>query len=229
MKQMREWILFLVYTGLCCLGSLRTSVSLAEPGSGIPQGPKQTRMSDRVGGDQTDRIILPGASLGSIHLGDSEKQVQAHFRLKPNVDEQMTREGCGAKVTEIHWLDLEFRHNGVWFYLRDGVIFQIRSSTPRFHTKRGITADSTADVVRRTYPNLSAFRLVNSGNQATGWKDHVYWVDKRSGIAFEFYYNEHSSQWRVLSVFIFKPEVEFLPTGCISPPQKWKQIPPYGF
>ncbi len=162
-------------------------------------------------------------------LGDPKDQVLAHFKLKPNVDEEVTRKSCGATLTEIHWLDLDHRHNGIWFYLKDNIVFQIRSSTSQFRTQKGITTDSTAEFVRRNYANLKAFRLQNSGNQATGWKDHVYWVGRSSGIAFELYYNDDYKEWKVLSVFIFRPDAEFLPGTCIYPPQEWKEIPPYTF
>jgi hypothetical protein len=218
MRQPRQIVLSVTLAALCPLWLFCASGPLSEP-----QEQKHTRTSPST------NEITPGTGVGPIQLGDSKDRILTHFRLKPNIDEEITREGCGVALTEIHWLDIDLHQNGIWFYVHSGIVFQIRSSTSRFHTKRGITADSTADLVQRNYSNLSAFKLVSSGNQATGWKDHIYWVGKSSGIGFELYYNEDSSQWRVQSIFVFRPGTEFLPAGCVDPPQEWKGIPPYTF
>lgn len=177
-------------------------------------------------------LTVAGKSVGLLRLGDSRERVFELFPKKPNYDEEYTYDenccGCNYAFSEIHWLPPGFKANGLFIYLREGRVFQIRVEIDRFPTAEKIKQDSTPKEVRQHYPNLKkAYVLLGSGAQIVGGRELVYWVDSESGIAFEFYYNRRKNQRLVKSVIIFEPRSEFQPDGCVSVPQELKEIKPY--
>lgn len=182
-------------------------------------------------------LILPGQSVGELKLGDSKDQFLHIFQWKPGTDEDYNypaSANCPGEE-ELHWLDAgnppfanaAAVHVGVFAYLRDGHIFQISVATPRFQTANGITEDSSPENVKRLHPNLQAYWRVNQHDIATGDRDFVYWIDQRSGIAFEFYYARNVRRRLVYRVYVFNPATSFVPEGCVQPPQAWKKVTPY--
>jgi hypothetical protein len=173
--------------------------------------------------------IVAGRSVGDLKLGDSQSRVSEIFRLKPNIDQEtfLISGPTSCHRKEIHWLDMEKKsgkfvvHNGVWIYLKEDRVVQVESMTPRFRTPEGITEHSGAEQIRHSYRDLQTFTLTNSGSKINGYRDLVYWVDKRKGIAFEF-------QGRFVSkIAIFAADTQFQPEGCVDEPQTWKELVPY--
>lgn len=177
-------------------------------------------------------LIEPGRRVGALRLGDTRERVIEVFPKKPNYDEEYNYdEGCPR--TEIHWLDIDLRHengavsNGVFVYLKDGRVFQIEAATPHFHTADGIKEDSTPEGVSRHYHRLKAYVLSNSGTKVNGGRDLIYWMDRQSGIAFEFYYNTAKRERRVSKVIVFQPGSGLQPGGCVSSPQELLELEPF--
>jgi hypothetical protein len=118
--------------------------------------------------------------------------------------------------------------NGLFIFLKDGHVTWTQAETPRFRTAEGITEESSPALVRRHYPDIETYVLVNSGADIVGGRDLVYWVDRRQGIAFEFYYNRRAHNRRVKSVIVFEPGTEFQPEGsCVQEPQYWRKLKPF--
>jgi hypothetical protein len=174
-------------------------------------------------------LTIPGTSVGLLQLGDTRARV---LELFPKKAEEHTYDknccGCSFDFSEIHWVPPDFKNNGLFIYLRQGRVFQIMVETNLFPTRDTISEDSTPDEVRRHYPNLrKAFVLLGSGADVVGGRELTYWVDSGAGIAFEFYYNRKRGQRLVKSIIVFEPNSEFQPNGCVSEPQKLKEIEPY--
>jgi hypothetical protein len=175
----------------------------------------------------SQNFIIPGKSVGQLKLGDPGSRVLDLFPWDPKRDEQHTYAFCGPR-TEYHWLDND--HLGSWglfVYVRDDHIFQIESATPRFKTVGGITVNSPPQLVRVHYHTLRAFQLRYSAADVSGGRDLIYWVDLPQGIAFEFYFDRNQGERRVNRISTFLPGTQFLPGGCIVPPQEWIELAPY--
>ena len=127
-------------------------------------------------------------------------------------------------ITEIHWLDLDLDANGLFIFLGSGRVAQIQAETPRFRTHEGITQDSPPALVRRHYPGIETYVLLNSGGEIVGGRDLIYWVDRDQGIAFEFYYDGRARQRRVKSVIVFEPGTRFQPGGCEQFRWQWRKL-----
>lgn len=176
------------------------------------------------------RLIKPGVSVGALRLGDTRERALEMFPKKPNYDEEYNYDGrfTPCVYTEIHWLDFDHLDRwGIFIYLKEGRIYQIKADTPRYATVEGITSDSSPEDVRSHYPKLQAYVLLHSGAKVNGGRDLIYWVDRQQGITFEFYYDGRVDARRVASINIFEPGTEFLPNGCISPPREWHRLEPF--
>jgi hypothetical protein len=60
-----------------------------------------------------------------------------------------------------------------------------------------------------------------------GGRDLIYWAAPAKGIAFQFYYNGRLNKRRLASTIVFERGVEFLPEGCVSPPQELRKVEPF--
>lgn len=172
-----------------------------------------------------ETLIKAGEGIGPLRLGDTRERTLAIFPRK-NTDAEYDFSHCGPRK-EIHWFDLELKRSGVFVYLRDGRVFQIESSTPRFRTPEGITEDSDPSVVQRYYTLPEAYVLKGSGGIEVGGRDLVYWVNQETGIAFEFHFNPKKSRRLLGKTIVFAAGSKFAPQGCIVPPQEWHRLPPY--
>lgn len=175
-------------------------------------------------------LIKPGLSVGALQLGDIRERALEVFPKKPKYDEEYNydRRFGPCEFSEIHWLDFDHLDQwGVFIYMKEGRIFQIAADTPRYHTAEGITSESTPEDVRTHYPQLQAYALLHSGAKINGGRDLIYWVDRQSGIAFEFYYDQRVDARRVGRISIFKPDTDFQPDGCVAPPREWRELEPF--
>ena len=210
-------------------GSAQVKQSPPAPAAPRPQT-ASTPASEAAPTDAT--LIQPGRSVGLLCLGDTRQRVLELFPNKPNYDEQYSY-GEPCPSSEIHWLDIDPSkengpvYNGLFIYLRGGRVFQIEAATPRFRTANGITEGSSPEDVRRRYPQLHAYVLLNSGTEVEGGRDLIYWVDSQSGIAFEFQYDNKTRNRYVSKVIVFEPGSEFQPEGCVQPQQEWRGLGPF--
>jgi hypothetical protein len=174
-------------------------------------------------------LIIPGKSVGTVRLGDSQKQFWTIFpKLDPNNDEVTYPCPNGNTITELHGLGLHaLSQREVVAYLQGGHIFEIMSPASQFHTGDGITAGSKPEMVREKYPGLEAFWLANIRDLISQSRDFVYWVDPRRGIAFEFYYDQSIKERRVYSITVFEPGKNFIPRGCLWYPKNRHKLPSY--
>lgn len=172
--------------------------------------------------------IVPGKSVGPLRIGDPRESSLDLFG-KPNEEYTFGESATGpCRYTEAHWRDLEHEERwGVLTYSKNNRIYQIMVDTPRYATADGLTSDSSPEEVRRRFPKTEAYVLLHSGSKMVGGRDLIYWVDQSSGIAFEFYYHAKLNQRRVGNIVVFEPGVEFLPAGCVSPPQELHQVKPF--
>lgn len=164
--------------------------------------------------------IVAGESVAGLKLGSTLSEFQAMFPKKPNIDEDfsnMVLDGCPSSY---HWVDLERGATGVYAILEDGRISQLSVKTPRFHLANGIATEYSAAQVKHLYPHGKEFVLVGSGGKDVGGRDLHYWVDSSDGLAFELY----GKKRLVSGITIFGRGKEYLPDGCISPPQEWRAV-----
>ena len=170
--------------------------------------------------------IVPGASVGPIRLGDQEKRIVEELSGFPKIVQQVTYPMCGTiRMTE--WFDKALLQTGLFIYLRKNSVFQIESETTRFRTADGITEQSLPEDVERHYADMQAYELLSSASDLVGNRNLIYWVDHDKGVAFGFYYNTRKHRRLVYRVLIFQPKTDFQPNGCVTPPQKLRQLRSY--
>jgi hypothetical protein len=170
--------------------------------------------------------IIPGKSVGPIRLGDDNARVVEALTEFPTIYQQVQYPFCG-KIKMVEWFDKALAQSGLAIYLRNDKVFQIESETTRFRTADGIAEQSLPEDVKRQYPDLEAYELLNSAGNLTGGKNLIYWVDRNKGIAFSFYYNIQHQRRLVARVIVFEPETDFEPNGCVTAPQKLRKLRPY--
>src|SRR5215469_3040611 len=89
-------------------------------------------------------MIEPGHSLGPLKLGDSLERAQELFPKK-DIDQEW-EDPCGSTID---WTDSAnpVGHGEVFIRLKKGKVFQIESSTTRFHTAEDITTFDSPEKV----------------------------------------------------------------------------------
>jgi hypothetical protein len=171
-------------------------------------------------------LIIPGKSVGPVHLRDTRETGVTFFPLKKDIDREYT---YSSGQSEIDWLDQEDNHvqGEIRFFLRDGRIFQIASATPRFRTRSGITIYTSSETAKRNCRDLRSYVLLDSGGEEVGGRDLIYWVSREKGIAFEFHYYPKRHSRLVYSVIVFEPNSDFYPGGKPVLTDKWRELPGY--
>jgi hypothetical protein len=203
------------------------SLSAGRSQEGVRRAPSSQREQ------QNDSLIAPGRSLGRLSLGASRETVQQVFPFKPGTDQDTTyseEPSCGT-IEEINWLD-DIDPSGkvagnIFVHLREGRVFQISTSTPRYRTAEGIASYASPEIVKKSFGDLKAYVLDGSGGQMFDFHNFVYWVSREKGIAFQLAYVPRYRRPLVYQIIVFRPNTEFLPDGCVYQPQKWFEIPAY--
>jgi hypothetical protein len=168
--------------------------------------------------------IEPGLSIGPLKLGDTRERA---LELFPKKNEDLEwQNSCG---TTLDWVDAENRtgHGDLFIRLKKGKIFQIESTTTRFHTAEGITTFDHADKVANAYKDLRAFTLLTPPVAALGDRPLVFWVDKKRGIAFVFAYYPAEHKRYLYKIIVFEPNKNFCPEEETTNSPKWQPIGPY--
>ena len=172
----------------------------------------------------TNTVIEPGAGLGPLKLGDSRPQALALFP-KQDIDQQWD-DPCG---TTLDWVDVTnpMGRGEVFIRLKKGKIFQIESSTTRFHTADGITVFDPPEKVAAAYKDMRAWVLLNPPSPSLGSRPLVFWMDKKKGIAFAFAYDPSHHKRYVYKIIVFEPNKEFCPELEKTNSPKWQEINAY--
>lgn len=183
----------------------------------------QSPDSTTFGAKTETRLIRPGHSIGELRIGDtSERALQL---LGKPTDDDLYEAPCAPR--RIHWYDFTNSKNGVFVYLKDARIFQLKVESPMYASSEGITSDSLLKDVRRYYPQSRAYQLKGSGSKVNGGRDLIYWVDNEKGIAFELRYSYKTRKRLVSYIFVYEPGSNFQPEGCVSAPQQWHELKPF--
>jgi hypothetical protein len=169
-------------------------------------------------------MIEPGHSLGPLKLGDSLERAQELFPKK-DIDQEW-EDPCGSTID---WTDSAnpVGHGEVFIRLKKGKVFQIESSTTRFHTAEDITTFDSPEKVERSYKELRAWVLLTPPSPALGSRPPVFWIDKKKGIAFELAYDAPHHKRYVYKVIVFQPNKTFCPEQETVDSLKWQAIDAY--
>lgn len=169
-------------------------------------------------------IIEPGLSVGPLKLGDTRDQALALFPRKD--EDQQWDDPCGSTLD---WVDTTnpMGRGDLFIRLKKNKIFQIESSTTRFHTAEGITTFDSPEKVAAAYKDMRAWVLLNPPNPVLGSRPLVFWIDKRRGIAFEFAYDPSHHKRYVYKIVVFEPNKEICPELEKTNSPKWQQIRAY--
>jgi glycosyltransferase involved in cell wall biosynthesis len=169
-------------------------------------------------------MIEAGHSLGPLKLGDSEDRAREVFPKK-DIDQEW-EDPCG---TTIDWTDSTnpIGHGEVFIRLKKGKVFQIESSTTRFHTAEDITTFDSPEKVKASYKELRAWVLLTPPSPALGSRPPVFWIDKKKGIAFELAYDVPHHKRYVYKVIVFQPNKTFCPEQETVDSVKWQAIDGY--
>ncbi len=172
----------------------------------------------------TNTMIEPGHSMGPLKLGDSAEHALELFPKK--AIDQSWDDACG---TTIDWTDSANPegHGEVFIRLKKGKVFQIESSTTRFHTAEDITTFESPEKVRSAYKDMRAWVLLMQPSPALGSRPPVFWIDKKRGIAFEFAYDAPHHKRYVYKVIVFEPNKTFCPEQETVNSVKWQSIDAY--
>ncbi len=172
-----------------------------------------------------DTTIDPGVRIGPVKLGES-RDLALQFFPKKDIDQEW-EDPCG---TTLDWVDDSntMGHGDVYIRLnKKGKIYQIESSTTRFHTAEGITTFDPPDKVSASYKDLRAFVLLTPPNPALGSRPLVFWMDKKRGIAFAFAYDRPHHKRYVYKVIVFEPNKDFCPEQDKTSSNNWHPIRNY--
>jgi hypothetical protein len=184
-----------------------------------------TSQEPEASAPSTQVTIEPGLSVGPLRLGDTRDRA---LELFPRKDEdQEWNNSCG---TTLDWVDSANRTGRGDLFIRlnkKGKVFQIESSTTRFHTAEGITTFDHADKVASTYKDLRAFTLLTPPDPARGDRPLVFWIDKKKGIAFVFAYYPKEHKRYLFKIIVFEPNKNFCPEEETTNSSKWQAIPSY--
>lgn len=171
-----------------------------------------------------ETLIEPGVSIGPLKLGDSRDRALELFPRK--AEDQEWVDPCG---TTIDWVDSTnlMGRGDLLTRLKKGKVFQIESSTTRFHTAEGITIFDSPEKVASAYRDMRAYTLLTTPVPALGDRPLVFWMDRRRGIVFTFAYDPSKHKRYVYKIVVFEPNKNFCPELETMNSPKWQQIRPY--
>ena len=172
----------------------------------------------------TEATIEPGSRVGPLKLGDTRDRALELFPKKS--EDQEWENSCG---TTLDWVDAQnpTGHGDLLIRLKKGKVFQIESTTTRFHTAEGITTFDHSEKIASAYKDLRAFTLLTPPAPALGDRPLVFWIDKKKGIAFTFAYYPQEHKRYLYKITVFEPNKNFCPEEETTSSPKWQSIPAY--
>lgn len=175
--------------------------------------------------------IVPGESVGHLHLGMKENDLVVSWQAKPD---SITPYDNSCKNTELIWFDDESRWHlpGIRAYVADDLVYEITSEwDKRFKVQGiGIVFGKTLPDLQAAMPDGKLLQLKGSASERPGESDELFWIDSEKGIAFGLDYPRASTPQNRLnrihplhrivdSVTVFRPQNQFQPQGCANPNQ----------
>jgi hypothetical protein len=188
-----------------------------------PRGLSALQISE-AGPSFTQTIIDPGLAVGPLKLGDSRERALELFPKK--AEDQEWNDPCGSTID---WVDTS-NPNGrgdLFIRLKKGKVFQIESSSTRFHTAEDITTFDSPEKVAASYKEMRAWVLLTPPVPALGDRPLVFWIDRKRGIAFAFAYDPSHRKRYVYKVIVFEPGKDLCPELEKTSSPKWQSIRPY--
>ena len=172
----------------------------------------------------TNTMIEPGLSIGPLKISESRDRALQVFPKKA-IDQEWD-DPCGSTID---WTDdtNPIGHGDVFIRLKKGKIYQIESSTTRFHTAEDITTFDPPEKVAHAYKDMRAFVLLTAPNPALGSRPLVFWVDKKKGIAFALAYDPSHHKRYIYKIIVFESNKNFCPEQETINSNKWQSIKPY--
>jgi hypothetical protein len=169
-------------------------------------------------------LIDPGLAVGPIKIGDNRDRALELFPKK--AEDQEWDDDCGSTID---WVDTSnpMGRGDLFIRMKKGRVFQIESSTTRFHTAEDITTFDPPEKVRSTYKDMRAYVLLTPPSPALGDRPLVFWVDRKKGIAFAFAYDPSHHKRYIYKIIVFEPNKEFCPELEKTSSPKWQSIAPY--
>ena len=169
-------------------------------------------------------MIEPGVGIGPLKLNDTRDRALELFPKK-NIDQEW-EDPCG---TTMDWTDSTnpVGHGDVFIRMKKGKVFQIESSTTRFHTAEDITTFDPPEKVAHAYKDMRAYALLTPPNPAIGSRPLVFWVDKKHGIAFALAFDPSHHKRYVYKIIVFEPNKNFCPEQETINSTKWQSISAY--
>jgi hypothetical protein len=169
-------------------------------------------------------VIDPGVAVGSLKIGDSRDRALALFPKK--AEDQEWDDACGSTID---WVDTTnpMGRGDLFIRMKKGKIFQIESSTTRFHTAEGITTFDPPSKVAGAYKDLRAWVLLTPPVPSLGDRPLIFWGDKKRGIAFVLAFDPQHQKRYVYKVMVFVPGHAFCPELEKPDSNKWQSIAPY--
>jgi len=169
-------------------------------------------------------MIEGGHSVGPLKVGDSSERALEVFPKK-DIDQEW-EDACGSTID---WVDSTnpVGHGDVFIRIKKGKVFQIESSTTRFHTAEDITTFDSPEKVEKSYKDLRAWVLLTPPSPALGSRPPVFWIDKKKGIAFELAYDAPHHKRYVYKIIVFQPNRMFCPEQETVDSLKWQAIGAY--
>lgn len=167
-------------------------------------------------------MIEPGVGIGPLKINDSRDRALQLFPKKA-IDQEW-EDPCG---TTIDWTDSTnpVGHGDVFIRMKKGKVFQIESSTTRFHTVEDITTFESPEKAAQAYKDMRAYALLTAPNPALGSRPLVFWVDKKKGIAFALAFDPSRHKRYVYKIIVFEPNKNFCPEQETINSTKWQSIP----
>jgi len=169
-------------------------------------------------------MIEPGLGIGPLKINDSRDRALELFPKK-DIDQEW-EDPCG---NTIDWTDSTnpVGHGDVFIRMKKGKVFQIESSTTRFHTAEDITTFDSPDKVAQAYKDMRAYVLLTAPNPALGSRPLVFWVDKKKGIAFTLAFDPSHHKRYIYKIIVFEPNKNFCPEQETINSTKWQSLPAY--
>jgi hypothetical protein len=205
---------------------LLAAASGHQPAIGDTQSSSEisSQNSDSLNSPIFQTVIEPGSSVGPLKVGDTRERALELFPKKDG--DQEWKDSCG---TTLYWVDADNQagRGDLSIRLNKDKVFQIESSTTRFHTAEGITTFDSPEKVKHAYKDLSAYTLLTAPIPALGDRPLIFWLDKKSGIAFALAYYPAQRRRYVYKIIVFAANKTFCPEGERTSSPKWQVIPPY--
>lgn len=155
-------------------------------------------------------FIVAGKSVGRVNVGDTVNRV---FQLYPKLKRTNYTPVKGCDFSSLELPD------SLMLAIKDERVVQVtvKNNYPKLppETTEKIQLGSSSALVKKSYPNADkAFTKLSETYSSTGYEPLIYWVDKKMGIAFEFY-TDPSRGRLVNAIHIFAPGERFLfNDGC---------------